>query len=639
MFHKIKDATRRGVLLLGAVGLTVGVGASAIPAFMPVASADALNPLTSRSLTLSSSSPGWDYTDGSGNETYAPPDSGANGSQTGNTFQFNVSTDSSSSTPNINAFTFQYCTKAAGGCTSPGNDGHTGSTENADDIAAQKTDLNVVTSSPSEISSTTYTAITSTAANSRGNTCFSSAGTTYPADAVANCGYSGEPATNTANDTDYYPGLPAEDGTEGNFAVLTRDFDPTTQTYGAWNYSSGWAMSASNQETGSISAGTATGKNNYITLTNSLGGVDLHTNGTVKVVFYANATNYIENPGTGSFFVLINDYDNAKYQNTSDNFPTAPTNVTGTSAPYTYDCGADTGMTGPNPAGDCPANVEDGGVTVANVMNQSIEIQTKVLETMDFSVGTVDPDTLTDAQLQTALGSGTPVTHGECDDILKAMAPTDPANTLTLGDSDAENSLATNQSFATDSYWRLSSNSSAGATVYYSGTTLSNTEGNQIAAIGATAAAPHPATPQFGLALDNGTSGNYPVAYDWGAQVTGVTSETPISEPTGVDASFTTDTTGDTDVHTPQLAPLVPETNYGGGGGGINSTDTDGGSGITSDFAFDPDSISSPVPIATESSQVVDCVTGRMRYVANIAATTPAGIYTTKVNYVAAPQY
>jgi len=28
-----------------------------------------------------------------------------------------------------------------------------------------------------------------------------------------------------------------------------------------------------------------------------------------------------------------------------------------------------------------------------------------------------------------------------------------------------------------------------------------------------------------------------------------------------------------------------------------------------------------------------------MRYIGNIAATTPAGIYTTKINYIAAPQY
>ena len=76
----------------------------------------------------------------------------------------------------------------------------------------------------------------------------------------------------------------------------------------------------------------------------------------MKVVFFATNTNYITNPGSGAFFVRINMYND------------------------------DTTCT--------DANVIDGGVTVANVMNQSIQITTKVLETMDFSVGTVDPYTL-----------------------------------------------------------------------------------------------------------------------------------------------------------------------------------------------------------------------------------------------------
>ena len=65
--YKLKDAVKRGSALLGVTGLLVGIGASAMPAFV---SADTLNPLTKRSLTLSSSSPGWAYTDGSGNSTF-----------------------------------------------------------------------------------------------------------------------------------------------------------------------------------------------------------------------------------------------------------------------------------------------------------------------------------------------------------------------------------------------------------------------------------------------------------------------------------------------------------------------------------------------------------------------------------------
>jgi hypothetical protein len=115
--YKLKQALKRGSALAGAVGLLAGIGTSALPAF---ASADSLNPLTKRSLTLSSSSPGWAYTDGSGNTLYAQPNSGANGQKTGNMFAFHNSTDSTGAP--IKTMSLQYCTTSAGLCTSPGND-------------------------------------------------------------------------------------------------------------------------------------------------------------------------------------------------------------------------------------------------------------------------------------------------------------------------------------------------------------------------------------------------------------------------------------------------------------------------------------------------------------------------------------
>src|SRR6202007_1519431 len=87
--------------------------------------------------------------------------------------------------------------------------------------------------------------------------------------------------------------------------------------------------------------------------------------------------------------------------------------------------------------------------------------------------------------------------------------------------------------------------------------------------------------------------------------------------------------------HTPRLDPLTPKTNYGGGSGKINGTDSLGTLGTNNElssndanaaFAFDPLSDTIPVAVASESAQVVDCVTAKMRYVGNIAATTPAGI-------------
>ena len=63
-----------------------------------------------------------------------------------------------------------------------------------------------------------------------------------------------------------------------------------------------------------------------------------------------------------------------------------------------------------------------------------------------------------------------------------------------------------------------------------------------------------------------------------------------------------------------------------------------GGQG-TAQFKFLPSSITVPEPIAQENEQVISCATAKMRYVGNIGADTPAGVYTTKINYLAAPQY
>jgi hypothetical protein len=579
--QKLRSLVRRGTLLGAAFALLAG-------ALVPtLAYADALNPLTERSLTLSSSSPGWDFLDGSGNTEYAPAGSGANGQKTGNTFQFKVSTDSSAGGSKlVKGFGFQYCIHSAGDCTGPGNNaidtGTTHITNTAALAAGNKTsDLDVVTSSPSELTGTSLFDLTKGELTAQGR-------------------------------------VPLANNSEGNFIVLKKDVGDTN-----WSQSTGWAMAADDkQETGDI------GTKNYISLVNTGGGLSLHGEGQVKVIFFATNTNYITNPGAGSFFVKINDY------NSSD-----------------------------PAAGFTDANRIDGGVTVANVMNRSIQIQTKVLETMDFSVGTVDPYTLDDTQLSTAttgVASGHITTHGQCDPILTSLDPSDNTkapNTLSMGDETNENSLSTSATYGTHSYWRLSSNSSAGATVYYSGATLHNTEDDKIAGIGLTASTLSRGTPQFGLAIANGTqaanaTGPFAVNYDVERDGTkGVfedgadNSASGIVAGTGKDASVSTDITagGLSGYHDPQLWPLVPRTDYQYGAGSFNDTagllGTGYGSTSSTKFAFDEDSTAIPVPIADESTTVVDCVTAKMRYVANIAATTPAGIYTTKINYIAAPQY
>jgi hypothetical protein len=616
----IKSVARRGTSLVAALSLLSGIGTSLAPVMVH---ADALNPLTERSLTLSSSSPGWAYKDGSGNSTYAYPNSGTNGKKSANYFSFKPST-----TGTIYAMTFQYCTTSAGNCLAPGDDGWTGATRNSDvDPTGNgygKSDLSIHTSTPTAISSSDWTTIAAR----------------------------GEPDPGDVGFGTEHAGIPLADDSEGNFVVLT---NTTNGSGGTWE--DNWDMTASNIENGTVAANTATGKVNTITLKNSTG-MSVTAGQEMTVKFFATDGNYITNPGSGAFFVKINTFSSVDYQNWDTGYPTATT-----------DCDTDgTTFIGTGTGTDqCKSDVIDGGVTVANVMNESIAIQTKVLETMQFSVGTIDPDSLSDAQLAVAGPA-----RSTCNPILPSMDPTDselPRNTLTLGDPNAEDSLSTDHTYATHSFFRLSSNSSNGATVYYSGITLSNTEGDQIDPIGTTKDQPRIGKEQFGLALDNGTATDYSVSYALGldtdgdgngipletgadinipdrsglpgayAKAAGYTTTSP-EDGSGLSDDFQTYQAANSDgVHLPKLAPLVPTTNFNEGTGGVNAIAGGPTESVGTKFAFDNGSNSVPQAVATENSQVVDCVTGKVKYIANIAATTPAGIYTTKINYIAAPQY
>lgn len=609
--YTLKSTLKRGMTLSAGLGLVVASFASSIsPVF-----ADALNPLTERSLTLSSSSPGWAYTDGSNNSTYAPPNSGANGQKSGNYFSFRVSTNSAldadtSGAPDnpIKAMSFQYCTKSAGQCIAPGtNVNHTtGDT-------ATTSDLRVTYPSAAEVDSGDFATVIDAA--STGGDVKAVPGYTNNNPKYSGSGDAAEAAKNVA----------------GNFIVMWNNA-------GTWTQSTGWTATSSNQE-----EATGTGQDNTIILQNATG-LGLPAGTQVKVLFFATDTDYITNPGAGAFFVKINTFK-------------------------TFD--ALTGGVTLKDNIDNPGYVIDGGVTVANVMNQSIQITTKVLETMQFSVGTVDPDTLdstdgaTDTQstFEKAVGytptGDTHKKHTTCDIILKGMTPTDAQNVLELGDQASESSLSTEHTYATHSYWRLSSNSSAGATVYYSGHTLSNTSGDEIKAIGASSDISNVGSEQFGLAIakatlsggntfDDATNGvDYSVDraagknYENAADTNDAFSITGVHDSTLTDLGATNagtwDYTGLNDsFHMPRLDPLNPRPAYGNGSGQINS---DGQGSTSAQFAFNPMSDTVPEPIADESSQVVDCVTAKMRYIGNIAATTPAGIYTTKINYIAAPQY
>lgn len=708
--ERLKKIAVRGAALAMAVGFAGAIGASYLP--NGLVSADSLNPLTKRSLTLSSSSPGWSYTDGSGNSTYAMPNSGANGQKTGESFAFDVSSNAT-----IKAFTFQYCTRPAGECRAPGDNTPTagagtittdssstavtgvGTAFNTDFAAGSKimtaggnvltvatvtdatnltltanapatetgvtytfpsadtattSDLNVKVGSPAEISGT-ETAGAGTITTTVGSTAVVGVGTTFltsvhPGDRIKTAGgnfltvYKVTDDTNlvltsnatvaesgvTYSESDFYnvvnnatgevhkvpqgqDSFAGHNTIPGNFVVF---YDSSAGQDGTeWTQSTGWTMSASNQEEDPTSV---TGKDNYITLKNATGQA-LAPGQRVKVVFFGTDSNYITNPGSAAFFVKINDYNSDATQDST--------------------------------------TLVDGGVTVANVMNFSIAISTKVLETMDFSVGTIDPDMLTSAELTAATGSGT---HGSCNPIVRNLTAADAndttkSNVLKLGSPTAEYSLATDTTYATHSYWRLSSNASAGATVYYSGVTLSNTEGDQIAPAGydattdtTTAVNPITGTEQFGLALATGAATDYNT--DYSVPLLGIAPSAPSSLEYGADQSTTNypaldsawttmATNGTNGAHKTQLGPLAPEPNYALGAGVFDRSDPLYINPLTTKYAFDPNSNLIPTALASENNQVVNCVTAKVRYIGNIAATTPAGIYTTKINYIAAPQY
>lgn len=550
--YTLKSIARRGTPLAAVFAI---VAATLMPA--AAAFADALNPLTERSLLLSSSAPGFQDTDGSGNsyavpnsvgENYAPAGSGPNGMKTGETFTFKTSTTPNS---NVKGFSLQYCTAAAGFCQAPGN--NTGDARLLDDEN---------TANPG------YDANDSSTWAVRASDRESNA-TAHP---------------NGRSDLDFV-GTWAEGTGAGTYEVKVGGVTKT-----------GWTMTAANLESPyyqqAIPADdNLTGKNNYITLTNS-GGETIAPNQEVQIIFHPSESTYITNPGSKAFFVKINTYNDA-------------TNLIGTHNDTT-----------PFDNTDTPSHtVIDGGVTVANVMTDSIHITTKVLETMAFSVGTRNRDTVD-------LGAGQ--THGTCDPIQVVNN-----NRLNLGNPSAEYSLETGKAWDVYSYWRLSSNSSGGATVYYSGNTLANTVGDSIRDM-QNEVVSTPGTEQFGLGfVDAGLDTLDTGAADWPVSGYSAPNSYPFRTLQG-QAALTTphDFTA--------LQAQAASDDYDEATGTID--DGDGHAG-TAKFKFKESSSTIPERIAQQNETVISCATAKMRYVANIGADTPAGVYTTKVNYLAAPQY
>lgn len=556
--YTLKSIAQRGSMLGAAAALVV---AAVVPSAAVLAAE--LNPLTERSLLLSSSAPGYTDEDGSNYSTanpnpaaggttpatYAPAGSGPNGKKTGETFSFRVS-----STANIKGFDFQYCTSAAGMCQAPGDNGKM----------------------VPGYDGTNQTTINNTSGDARDGV-FVTGSENEEDDNLTGRPTNAQAHPNKLSDLDIvdsfaYAGA-GEEPAAGEFQIYVGD-NPTSMT--AVNAGT-WAFAKDNAED-TDHAGALTGKNNYVTL-KGRAGIDLDGGDYVQVVFKASEDVYITNPGSGAFFVKMNTYD-------SDTTFDENTKV-------------------------------DGGVTVANVMTDSIHITTKVLETMSFSVGTVNRDTVN-------IGSGQ--THGTCDPIIVQNN-----NRLDLGDPSAEYSLDTRKAYDTHSYWRLSSNSSGGATVYYSGNTLANTVGDEIADM-PNEVASQPGTEQFGLGfvdagldpLDGDGPGGDPEDATWATGYTAPRSYPfkTLSSQTG--APYATLANQPMSQYYDEATGTIDDGNAGAG---------------TAKFKFVKSSLTTPEPIAQQNEQVISCATAKMRYVANIAADTPAGVYTTKINYLAAPQY
>lgn len=551
--YTLKSLVRRGSML-GAVGALV------IAAVAPTAAVFAqeapLNPLTERSLLLSSSAPGFQDTDGSNYSqanpnpaagtggapgTYALPGTGPNGKKAGQTFSFRTSTTST-----IQAFTFQYCTTAAGYCQAPGN--NTGDARTPD--RALNTAVGGWQSGNSDLN------ITAPFAQQSG-------GTEVPL--------------------------------AGNFQIWIDDgTNPAAAATGTWTMTATPKEDTAFSHSGGAPMSRLTGKNNFITLSSATG-QSIPAGARVKIQFMPDDTTFITNPGEGHFFVKINSYSN-----------------------------------------QAATTVVDGGVTVANVMTDSIHITTKVLETMAFSVGTQNPDT----QPGQGVNSDQHATCGRIDQINN--------NRLNLGNQAAEYSLETNTAWDVYSYWRLSSNSSGGATVYYSGNTLANTVGDEIDAM-ETPAVSTPGTNQFGLGFVNAGADTfhptfYNPAYDDQEPVDPVTNiRGAVQTPGGkwkIPTSYPFLTLSTQSLGSGDFTDLSVDQDFSVPYRNAEGTITGaGGTAGTAAFKFVKASLHTPEPIAQQNETVVSCATAKMRYVANIGADTPAGVYTTKINYLAAPQY
>lgn len=283
---------------------------------------------------------------------------------------------------------------------------------------------------------------------------------------------------------------------------------------------------------------------------------------------------------------------------TSTNLTGAPWNCTG-SAPGRTNCIAISDSTPATVTG--AATISFGGGSSDYITNPSTDNQTFYVRITTYSAANftspVDTGTVANstaqqiditAKVQETLNFSVGATAISPNG--NTCTPLNDSGALTLGNIDGVLSFA--QAYDAHSYFRVSTNAGNGTTIYYSGDTLQS-GANSIAAIGASPAVSDVGSSQFGLAIDE------------------------------------TDTAGGNGYSFSSLAATPP---YDNGDGTIVDP------GGTAQFAFETSSLTTPVEIASTGG-VIACDTGSVRYLANISTTTPPGVYTTTITYLAVPVF
>jgi hypothetical protein len=317
----------------------------------------------------------------------------------------------------------------------------------------------------------------------------------------------------------------------------------------AWNSSSATVEQDDGTSTTSEAWTAASTTAGFLSISKSDSAIDFEPGDVITVTFtatnddffvnptsdYLNQTNGISSPQKASYFAHIRTHNTATPTTTNDTALTAST-------------------------------IDDG--TVASSVANSIGIYTRVQETLNFSVEGYDP--------AVDPAGPTPQNGAACNPLTRQ-------GIIKMGDTN--HALSTQQAYFGKSYFRLSTNSAKGTSVFYTGSTLTAGESHAIEAIGASSRElSTPGEEQFGLAFD-----------------------------------LTENATANVG-HTGSLIPLTVYDNNANG------------------YAFDASNPTTPKKLA-ESTGTVACDTGSIQYLANIAPDTPAGIYQTKINYIASPSY